>query len=40
MVGDSDDDVEGATEAGWDAYRYEGEGFGELPGALGVDGGQ
>ena len=34
MVGDSDADVEGARDAGWTAYRYDGDGFGDLPGAL------
>ena len=34
MVGDSDADVEGARNAGWVAHRYEGGGFGELPGVL------
>jgi putative hydrolase of the HAD superfamily len=34
MVGDSDDDVEGAAAAGWSARRYEGEGFGDLPASL------
>lgn len=34
MVGDADDDVEGARAAGWTAHRYNGEGFGNLPEAL------
>jgi putative hydrolase of the HAD superfamily len=34
MVGDSDADVEGARAAGWTAHRYDGGGFGDLPGAL------
>lgn len=34
MVGDSDADVEGATNAGWAAYRYDGGGFGDLPDAI------
>jgi len=35
MVGDSDEDVEGAHGVGWDAFRYDGGGFGVLPGAVG-----
>jgi putative hydrolase of the HAD superfamily len=31
MVGDADADVDGARNAGWTAYRYDGEGFGPLP---------
>ena len=34
MVGDDDADVEGARAAGWTAHRYDGEGFGDLPGAV------
>ena len=34
MVGDSDDDIDGAAQAGWAAYRYEGGGFDDLPDAL------
>ena len=34
MVGDSADDVEGARQVGWTAYRYTGGGFGDLPDAL------
>lgn len=34
MVGDDDADVDGATAAGWAAHRYDGEGFGALPGAI------
>lgn len=34
MVGDSDADVEGARGVGWTAHRYDGDGFGELLGAL------
>ncbi|WP_254521447.1 HAD family hydrolase [Natrinema caseinilyticum] len=34
LVGDSDADVDGATNAGWAASRYDGGGFGELPGTL------
>ena len=33
-VGDSADDVEGARQVGWTAYRYTGGGFGDLPEAL------
>lgn len=33
MVGDSDDDVDGAAQAGWTPYRYDGSGFGDLPAA-------
>ncbi|WP_049921717.1 HAD family hydrolase [Halopiger djelfimassiliensis] len=35
MIGDSDADIEGARNAGWAAYRYDGGGFGELPEAIG-----
>ncbi|MFC7154975.1 HAD family hydrolase [Halomarina halobia] len=35
MVGDDDADVTGARNAGWTAHRYDGGGFGDLPGALG-----
>lgn len=34
MVGDSDADVDGARNVGWAAYRYEGDGFEELPDVL------
>jgi putative hydrolase of the HAD superfamily len=34
MVGDSEGDVDGAENAGWSAYRYEGGGFGTLPEGL------
>ncbi|MFT4884928.1 MAG: putative hydrolase of the HAD superfamily [Natronomonas sp.] len=34
MVGDSDDDVEGAEGVGWTAHRYDGGGFGDLPDTL------
>lgn len=34
MVGDSDHDVEGAAGVGWAAHRYDGGGFGDLPGVL------
>lgn len=34
MVGDDDADVDGARNAGWTAYRYDGQGFGDLPDAL------
>lgn len=34
LVGDDDVDVQGALDAGWTAYRYDGDGFGALPGAL------
>lgn len=34
MVGDSDSDVEGAENAGWATYRYDGRGFGDLPEAI------
>jgi len=34
MVGDDDADVEGARAAGWTAYRYDGEGFCDLPDVL------
>ena len=34
MVGDSPVDVEGAEAAGWTAHRYDGGGFGDLPGAI------
>jgi len=34
MVGDDDADVDGARAAGWTAHRYDGDGFGDLPGAL------
>lgn len=34
MVGDGDADVEGAEAAGWAAHRYDGGGFGDLPGAI------
>ncbi|WP_276254353.1 HAD family hydrolase [Halomontanus rarus] len=35
MVGDSDADLEGASAVGWEAHRYSGDGFGELPGVFG-----
>lgn len=35
MVGDHDADVDGARRTGWNAYRYEGGGFGDLPDVLG-----
>ncbi|MDJ1432135.1 HAD family hydrolase [Halostagnicola sp. A-GB9-2] len=31
MVGDSDDDIEGAAQVGWATHRYEEDGFGKLP---------
>jgi putative hydrolase of the HAD superfamily len=34
MVGDADADVDGARAAGWTAHRYDGGGFGDLPGAI------
>jgi len=34
MVGDADDDVEGAARAGWDALRYEGGELGDVLDAL------
>ncbi|AFO58099.1 MULTISPECIES: HAD hydrolase-like protein [unclassified Natrinema] len=34
MVGDSESDVDGAKNAGWSTCRYEGGGFGALPGDL------
>jgi putative hydrolase of the HAD superfamily len=34
MVGDDDTDIEGAKNAGWVSYRYNGQGFGELPDVL------
>lgn len=34
QVGDDDADVDGARAAGWAAYRYEGDGFGDLPEAI------
>ncbi|WP_200530996.1 HAD family hydrolase [Halorubrum sp. LN27] len=34
MVGDDDADIEGAQKAEWTAYRYHGQGFGDLPDAL------
>ncbi|WP_254531905.1 HAD family hydrolase [Natrinema gelatinilyticum] len=34
MIGDSDTDVDGATNAGWTAARYDGGGFGDLPQGL------
>ncbi|SNZ02950.1 putative hydrolase of the HAD superfamily [Natronoarchaeum philippinense] len=34
MVGDDDADVAGARAAGWTAYRYDGDGFGDLPDAI------
>ncbi|RKD98261.1 HAD family hydrolase [Halopiger aswanensis] len=37
MVGDSDDDIDGAAQAGWTPYRYDGGGFGDLPAAAEVD---
>lgn len=37
MVGDSASDVDGATNVGWSAHRYEGDGFGDLPAAFGWD---
>jgi putative hydrolase of the HAD superfamily len=35
LVGDTDADAVGAQAAGWVGYRYRGDGFGDLPGALG-----
>lgn len=35
MIGDSEDDVAGASRAGWRARRYDGGGFGALLDALG-----
>lgn len=35
MIGDSDADLEGASAVGWEAHRYSGGGFGDLPGAFG-----
>ncbi|MCU4739894.1 HAD family hydrolase [Natronoglomus mannanivorans] len=35
MVGDSESDLEGASAVGWEAYRYSGGGFGELPDVFG-----
>ncbi|WP_331234910.1 HAD family hydrolase [Natronorarus salvus] len=35
MVGDSDGDIEGARGVGWSALRYDGGGFGGVPGKLG-----
>lgn len=35
LVGDDDADVDGARNAGWTAYRYDGRGFGDLPDVLG-----
>ncbi|WP_459808418.1 HAD family hydrolase [Halopiger thermotolerans] len=38
MVGDSDDDIDGAVQAGWTPHRYDGGGFGDLPAAaVGVE---
>lgn len=34
MVGDSDADIDGAQKAGWSTFRYDGGGFGSLPGAI------
>ncbi|WP_440769549.1 HAD family hydrolase [Natronorubrum sp. DTA28] len=34
MVGDDDSDVDGATNAGWTACRYSGDGFADLPDIL------
>lgn len=34
MVGDSDADVMGARDVGWATMRYDGQGFGDLPGSL------
>lgn len=34
MVGDADTDVEGARRVGWDACRYDGGGFDDIPGVL------
>ncbi|MDF9744972.1 HAD family hydrolase [Natrinema salsiterrestre] len=34
MVGDSEGDVDGAKNAGWSAYRYDGGGFAPLPAGL------
>lgn len=35
LVGDADDDVDGAETAGWAAVRYEGGSFGDVPRGLG-----
>lgn len=35
MVGDSESDVEGAENVGWQTHRYEGAGFGMLPSVFG-----
>lgn len=35
MVGDDDADIAGAQNVGWETYRYHGQGFGDLPDALG-----
>ena len=34
MIGDAEDDVDGARNAGWEAFRYDGGGFGHLPDGL------
>jgi len=34
MIGDSDDDIDGAENAGWDALRYEGGRLSDVPEAL------
>jgi putative hydrolase of the HAD superfamily len=34
MVGDDAADVDGAAAAGWTGHRYDGSGFGDLPGAI------
>ncbi len=34
MVGDAEDDVDGARAVGWETYEYHGQGFGDLPGGL------
>lgn len=34
MIGDSDEDITGAKNAEWTAYRYSGSGFGDIPAEL------
>lgn len=34
MIGDSDADIDGATDAGWTTHRYQGDGFVRLPDTL------
>ena len=34
MIGDSDDDVDGAEAAGWESLRYDGGRLGDVPAAL------